>query len=127
MEINDKYTHILTHIQQESLSVCGGRVRRTEERRVGWGIDVDGGVWWLTGFSRSSVSPTSLPRQQLSSPSRNHSSRGSRSFRPAGAPGGGGTERKLERESESERGGHNMGHFRLISHDPSERRWLTRS
>lgn len=33
MEINDKYTHILTHIQQEeSLSACGGRVRRDREK-----------------------------------------------------------------------------------------------
>jgi len=116
----------------ETRSVCtwGRGSIGTEDQRLGWG-----GGWWVRLGAADNVLqvcipplsqapllnllplPLSLPRQRLNSLSRNYSSLGRGSFRPAGAP-----ERRVGGQKER----HETGHFRLASRDPCEWRWLTR-
>lgn len=125
METND----IRTHIEPRESVYTWGRVSRGSG--MGWWrvMGEVGGCWQCSPglCNPSSLPPSFLPRQRLSSPSRSHSSLGWGSFRAAGAPEGRGWGERWWWGCHKAREGQRHGHFRLASHDPCERSWLMRS
>ena len=138
----DTYTHIYTHKQQEKgISVyVWGRGRRDSGLETGMGWRVMGKGWGWGGWgAQDNVLQVCVSPPPLSTPIPNllptlSPSLASGTALPAGATSAWGVgpsgQQGLQREGgggggEKER--HEMDHFRTSSHDPLERRWLTRS